>query len=310
MAFSLATVILDRGRVGAVETGGVFWSLDRLVAAGAKLGATSVKGLLENWTHSFAQLEQIATDCAGGIYGAELSIPRSAVRLDTPVRFPNKLIAVGANYASHLSEMGLKVAKWSPMPFFLMSPTTCLVGPGRTVRMPRDSNQLDWEIELAVIIGDRLVDASPARALSAIAGYSIGLDLTARDLVSPKDQPADFVRGKGQDTMAPCGPSMLPAQFVRDPHDLRLTLDVNGRRYQDGSTSEMIYRIDEQISIVSRFVTIEPGDIFFTGTPAGTGKKHGVFLKPGDRIRGEIGPIGMLEIEVGDLHLNDDMELL
>lgn len=297
MRFSLATILQDQTHVGAIEIADRFWPLDRLIAEKADLGAASVKGLLECWQDSLPRLEQVAADCADGRY-ASLSMPRMSVRLATPVRYPNKLIAIGANYASHLSEMGMPVAKWSPMPFFIMSPTTCMVGPGKTVRMPRDSQQLDWEIELAVVVGERLVDATPEQARRAIAGYSIGIDLTARDLLSPKNQPSDFVRGKGQDTMAPFGPSVLPAKFIADPHDLRLTLDVNGRRFQDGSTSEMIYRIEEQLSIVSRFVTIEPGDVFFTGTPAGTGKKHGIFLKPGDTISAAIDPIGRLEVEV------------
>lgn len=299
MTFSLATILQDQGDIGAIAIGDQLWPLDTLVAEKADLGATSVKGLLECWPISLPRLEKVALDCAAGKY-ASLSVPRTSAKLATPIKYPNKLIAIGANYASHLSEMGMPVAKWSPMPFFIMSPTTCMVGPGKTVRMPRDSQQLDWEIELAVVVGERLVDATPEQAWRAIAGYSIGLDLTARDLLSPKGQPSDFVRGKGQDTMAPFGPSVLPARFVADPHDLRLTLDVNGRRFQDGSTSEMIYRIEEQLSIVSRFVTIEPGDVFFTGTPAGTGKKHGVFLKPGDTIRAEIDPIGTLEVTVAD----------
>ena len=299
MRFSLATLFQDQGDVGAIEIGDRFWPLDGLIAGGADLAAASVKGLLERWPHALPQLEKAASDCADGKYPS-LALLRASIKLATPIKYPNKLIAIGANYASHLSEMGMPVAKWSPMPFFIMSPTTCMVGPGKTVRMPRDSQQLDWEIELAVVVGERLVDATPEQAWRAIAGYSIGLDLTARDLLSPKGQPSDFVRGKGQDTMAPFGPSVLPAKFVGDPHDLRLTLDVNGRRFQDGSTSEMIYRIEQQLSVVSRFVTIEPGDVFFTGTPAGTGKKHGVFLKPGDTISAAIDPIGRLEVSVAE----------
>jgi 2-keto-4-pentenoate hydratase/2-oxohepta-3-ene-1,7-dioic acid hydratase in catechol pathway len=298
MKFLLATLVKQQQHVGAIEIGNDFWPLDALIAAGAELCSSSIKDLLERWADALPQLERVARDCADGAYRKALSIPRGEARLDVPVRFPNKLIAVGANYASHLSEMGLPVKKWAPMPFFMMPPTTCMVGPGKTVRMPRDTEQFDWEIELAVIAGARLEDASPSRVLPAIAGYSICLDLSARDLVQPKGQPSDFARGKGQDTMAPFGPSIIPAGFIDDPHNLRLTLDVNGRRFQDGSTSEMIYRIEEQLSIISRFVTIEPGDVILTGTPAGTGKRSGVFLKPGDTIRAEIESIGTLDVQV------------
>lgn len=298
MSFSLATLALRQGHVGALEIGDEFWPLDALRGAGAELHSADVKGLLEQWALGFPQLEKVARDCVAGRYRPDLAISREQARLDVAVRFPNKLIAVGANYASHLSEMGLPIGKWDPMPFFLKPPTTCMVGPGETIRAPRDSQQFDWEIELAVVMGERLEDAPVSRVVPAIAAYSIGLDLSARDLVAPKNQPSDFVRGKGQDTMAPFGPSILPAKFIDDPHNLTLTLDVNSRRFQSGSTSEMIYRIEEQISIMSRFITIEPGDVIFTGTPAGSGKMHGIYLQPGDRISAEIRPIGRLDVQV------------
>jgi 2-keto-4-pentenoate hydratase/2-oxohepta-3-ene-1,7-dioic acid hydratase in catechol pathway len=298
MRFSLATLVLDGEYVGAIELAGQYWPLAALRKAGATVRSTSIKGLLENWAEALPELEVIVRNCASGHYDPSIAVPGEAARLDVAVRFPNKLIAIGANYASHLAEMGFRPQKFEPMPFFLKAPTTAMVGPGRTVRMPRDTRQFDWEVELAVVVGARLSDAHASEVMAAIAGYSIGIDLSARDLVAPKDQPNDFARGKSQDTMAPFGPALIPAKFVDDPHNLRMTLDVNSRRHQDGSTSEMIYRIEEQLSIVSRFITLEPGDVILTGTPAGSGKSHGVFLKPGDKITAAIEAIGKLDVQV------------
>jgi 2-keto-4-pentenoate hydratase/2-oxohepta-3-ene-1,7-dioic acid hydratase in catechol pathway len=187
------------------------------------------------------------------------------------------------------------------MPFFFKPPTTTMVGPGRTVVVPTDTSQFDWEIELAVVIGRRLSHATEAEARRAIAGYSVGLDLSARDLTTPPDSPiqVDLARGKCQDTMSPMGPHIRPAAFVPDPQSLRLRLSVNGVVRQDASTSEMLYSIEEQISIISRFVTLEPGDVVFTGSPAGSAKAHGVaFLKAGDEIAAEIEGVGLLEVAV------------
>lgn len=214
--------------------------------------------------------------------------------------YPDKLLAVGANYTGHLHEMHLPETKWDSMPFFLRPPTTTLVGPGKTVRIPDTTRQFDWEVELAVVLGGTLREASREQARAAIAGYSIGLDLSCRDLIQTDTAlSVDLVRGKAQDTMAPCGPWIVPAAFVPDPQNLRLQLAVNDAPMQDGNSREMLWQVDEQLAEISRFVTLVPGDILFTGSPAGSAASKGVpFLKPGDRIRAEIESIGVLEVEL------------
>jgi len=149
------------------------------------------------------------------------------------------------------------------------------------------------------VIGARMREVDRAAAMAGIAGYSVSIDLSARDLIR-LDNPMqiDLVRGKAQDTMAPVGPYVVPAPFVRDPHALRLHLTVNGKTMQDGSTANMLYRIDEQISEISNFITLEPGDVLMTGSPSGSGGMHGQFLRPGDRIRAEIEEVGCLEVEI------------
>ncbi len=136
--------------------------------------------------------------------------------------------------------------------------------------------------------------------MAGIAGYSIGLDLTCRDLIKVDNElGTDLIRGKGQDTMAPCGPAMMPAEFVTDVDDLRIQLWVNGEPMMDARTSKMLYKCDEMIATISEHITLQPGDICFTGSPSGSADRHdNRWLRPGDRIRAEIEQIGVLEVEV------------
>ena len=300
MRFGLATV-LDQRPIAALEVDGKYWSLEALRRKGLDIPrGSSVKDLIADWPAAFDRLQALALMCADPLSGLP-SLPDGKSKLQLPIQYPNKLIAVGANYSGHLSEMGLPVVRWHPMPFFFKPPTTSMVGPGRTVVIPTDTSQFDWEIELAVIIGQRLSHASEAEARRAIAGYSVGLDLSARELITPPNSPmqVDLSRGKCQDTMSPMGPHIRPAAFVPDPQGLRLRLSVNGVVRQDALTSEMLYSVEEQLSTISRFVTLEPGDVVFTGSPAGSAKAHGVpFLKAGDEIAAEIEGVGSLEVVV------------
>lgn len=258
----------------------------------------SLKAVFEDWSHSFGRLESYVEELGGSSGGPDW-IPADDAILDLPVRFPNKLIAMGANFADHLAEMGLPTIKHDPMPIFLMPPTTCMVGPGETVIKPRTTKEFDWELELAVVIGKRLKDASLVEAANAIAGYTIVLDMSARDLIQigPPFY-IDLVRGKAQDTMAPCGPAVTPAKFIGDVKNLSMTLFVNDRQMVNGSTADMIFQIDEIISHISQYITLEPGDIVLTGAPAGSGKFHKCFLKDGDCIRAQIENVGELRVKV------------
>lgn len=259
-----------------------------------------MKKLLEDWPASFAALHTLAQKIATNADIARLKLSPSGKHLALAIQHPSKLIAVGANYVSHLQEMGLPQDKWPLMPFFFVPPTTTMLGTGSTVRMPHGTQKLDWEIELAVVIGKRMSNINREDAMGGIAGYAVGIDLSARDLFRPTLSPTqvDIARAKGQDTMKPFGPFITPAAFIAEPHNLAMQLTVNGNVRQQSRTSEMLYRIDEQISIISQFTTLEPGDVLFTGTPAGSATINGNFLAPGDRILAEIEGIGKLDVQI------------
>ena len=291
LKFGLATVTTWHGEVAALAFDDGYWPLS--AAEGV-----SVKAILGEWAETFPRLQRIAEACRADPDFDQRFIPKGQAKLETPIKYPNKLFAVGANYADHLAEMGMAPKKWDDLPFFMKPPTTAMVGPGKTVILPKTTKQFDWEVELAVVIGTRMKDVDEATARAGIAGYSIGLDLSCRDIMRDKILGFDVIRGKGHDTMGPVGPIMVPAAFINDPGNLRLRLSVNGNLKQDGTTSDMLYGIEEQISTISRYVTLEPGDVLMTGTPAGCGSKTGEFLAVGDKISAEIDQIGCLEVEV------------
>ncbi len=220
-----------------------------------------------------------------------------------PLLYPGKVCATGANYRHHLGEVGLSAEfdKASVRPsFFLKPPLTAVVGSGRSVRYPMQTRQFDWEIELAVVIGRtaRFVDA--AQALQHVAGYTVGLDLSARDyLLHPGNMAGfDTFGGKGFDDSCPLGPAIVPARFVEDPQKLSLKLWVNGTLQQDGSTADMVWTVAEQIAEMSALMTLQPGDVILTGSPSGSGLSKGIFLQPGDQVTAEIGEVGRLGIEI------------
>lgn len=301
MKFGLATLLRDGGRIGALEVGEFFWPIDALRENGIVLPADNVKQLLTIWPEAFPQLQTAAGACASGRVPGTFAVPRAMAKLDVPIRFPNKLLGVGANYRRP-EEEGMPVERIEPMIVFMKPPTTAMVGPGRTVIMPRKYKQLDWEIELAVVIGAPMSHVSAKEAMAGVAGYAVGIDMCVHDVVRQTRIPfPDMFRVKCQDTMCPFGPVVRPAAFVPDPHALMMTLSVNGVVRQEASTSGMLYRIEEQLSIISEVVSLEPGDVILTGTPPfGMGVHCGFFLKPGDQIKAEIETIGTLEVEVVD----------
>jgi len=294
--FALATLATPDGPKAAIRTSGRY----RLLGTTQPLlrDATCLS-ILQSWDAALPLLEELA---ARFVEQTTDAVPDEEVPLLTPVMYPDKLMAVGANYSGHLKEMGLEAEKWASMPFFLRPPKTTLVGPGRTVIIPRSTKQFDWECEVAVFVGRRLRHAGKEKAATAVAGYAVGLDLSCRDLIQiDNDLKVDLVRGKAQDTMAPCGPVIMPAKFVPDINDSRIRLSVNGKGMMDASTSEMLYKIDEQLSVISEYLTIEPGDILFTGSPSGSAGVHGnCWLKPGDRIHAKIEDVGTLDVIVQD----------
>ena len=295
--FTLATLQTSEGPQAAIGIGDSYYPLSQALD---NFQHASVKSLLEDWPTSLAKLEDLASDIVSGKLANAQSVSTTRATLLTPILWPNKFICVGANYVGHLKEMGLSPTKWKTMPFFLSPPTTCLVGPGETVEIPKMTKEFDWELELALVVGRRLRNATKEEASQAIAGYSIGLDLSCRDLtVVDSEIRVDLVRGKAQDTMSPCGPFILPAKFLPDITNLKLTLDVNGKQMMNSSTNEMLFTCEEMLMTISEFITLEPGDLIFTGSPSGSAGVHGnCWLKPGDEIHAEIEGIGALDVRM------------
>ena len=297
MHFSLANLETSEGDRAAVCLSSGYYRLDKL---GSNRFCLSLRELMDDWATAYPELIEIAASCQAQGSASPAYVGSAQTRLTTPIKYPNKMVCVGGVYRDHLLEFNLPAERWPKMPMFMRPPTTSLVGPGGEVPIPPNTEQFDWEIELAVVLGARLTDGDLDSARAAIAGYSVGIDLTCRDLLD-RNAPAgvDLVRAKSQDNMAPFGPTLVPAELVGDPQRLGLRLYVNDEIKQDGHTSDMLYSVYEQIANISRFITLEPGDVVFTGSCAGSGASIGQFLKPGDRVRAEIEKIGRLDVTIG-----------
>src|SRR5258708_23977664 len=218
--FTVATLEAAGGSKAVIGIEGSYYPLENIQPL---LQPTSSKTLLETWDTSLPLLQELADSLATSSATKTAGIPQEAARVLAPVLYPDNLLAVGGNYAGHLKAMNLEVKKWDVMPFFIRPPKSTLVGPGETVRIPKTTHQFDWECELAVFVGKRLKDAARDEASAAIASYAIGLDLSCPDLnCVDNDLKADLLRGNGQATMAPCGPAITPAKFLKDPNNLRI----------------------------------------------------------------------------------------
>ena len=207
-----------------------------------------------------------------------------------PIERPQKIICVGLNYRDHAEEQGI-AAPEKPI-LFAKWPNT-LTGPGEPIELPAISEQVDYEAELGVVIGSRVRNVSVENALEAVAGYVCVNDVSARDLQFSDGQ---WTRGKSPDTFCPVGPQVVPAAELPDPQALGIRAILNGRTMQDSSTANMIFGVAEIIAFTSQTITLEPGDLIATGTPAGVGvfRDPPVFLQPGDEITIEIDGIGSL----------------
>jgi 2-keto-4-pentenoate hydratase/2-oxohepta-3-ene-1,7-dioic acid hydratase in catechol pathway len=231
------------------------------------------------------------------------------VRLLAPVR-PRKFLAIGLNYADHIAESGMEAPQF---PVFFNKQVTCVVGADDEVHMPRVSNLLDYEGELAIVIGTRCRHVPEERAREVIAGYTIANDLSVRDW---QVRTPTMTMGKSFDTHGPLGPWLVTPDELGDPHDLALKTYVNDELRQDGNTSAMIYNCYQQVAHLSEAFTLEPGDVIATGTPAGIGAVRQPFpeglLKIGDVVRVQIDGIGELRNTVvgePEGYLAPEMEL-
>ncbi len=211
-------------------------------------------------------------------------------RIAPPWAGCEKFVCIGLNYADHAAESNLPIPK---EPIVFMKPISARVGPNDPVVLPQGSLKTDWEVELGVVIGSKARYVSEADALAHVAGYCVVNDISEREYQIERGGTWD--KGKGCDTFGPVGPWLVTADEVPDPQNLAMTLEVNGRVWQNGSTKTMIFGVAQLVSYVSRFMTLYPGDLITTGTPPGVGmgaKPEAVYLKPGDRMRLSIAGLG------------------
>ncbi len=234
----------------------------------------------------------------------EARLALADVQLLVPIPQPKKLFLLAGNYAAHIEEGGGKAReRQETFPYvFMKPPTTTLTNPGDPVRIPAVSpNHIDWELELAVIIGQKVKGVKEADALKAVAGYTVINDISNRKFrpnpdrkERSKDSFFDWLHGKWFDSFCPCGPCVASADSIADPQALPMKLSLNGEVRQDASTALQIFPVAAVIEFISSFVTLEPGDIISTGTPAGVGNTSGTYLKAGDKLEASIGSIGVL----------------
>ena len=269
----------------------------------------AVLDVLNVWDRASATLGALADDS-----GRSAALPGqvlAGLTLLPPVLYPNGIYCAGANYKDHVAEMA-RAFKLPPEPdphelgmppwCFLKTPRNTMVGHGATVTLPAHSKTVDWELEVAVVIGRTCKDVSEGRAMDYIAAYTLVNDLSARDhLRRPGVKPNsgspmeyDWVSHKNWDGACPIGPWLVPAAAIADPMNLPLKLWVNDELMQDSNTNQLIYNYAEIISFLSRRCTLYPGDVIATGTPAGVGTPRGIFLKRGDVVRINVEGIGTL----------------
>lgn len=243
---------------------------------------TSMRQLLTDWDEVSGKVRELSGP----------GIPLNEVVLEAPINDPQKFLAIGMNYQAHAAE---SLAAGVPIPtsqLWFNKQVSCITGPYAPIDLPKVSNDLDYEAELGVVIGKRCRHVSEEDALDVIAGYLVCNDVSVRDW---QRRSPTFTLGKSFDTHGPIGPWLTMTDEVPDPHALTLHLSVNGVEKQRTSTGDMIYNIRQQIAYISTVMTLEPGDILATGTPAGVGAAIPSFLKVGDVVRVEVDGLGAIE---------------
>lgn len=270
----------------------------------AKLGAVSGQGVVE-LTRRFSSLADSAIDLIRQWPNLRSDVEKTVahdaadvaltdVRLLAPIARPGKIMAIGLNYADHVRETGQKMP---PHQIWFTKAVTAINGPFDPIELPIASAQVDYEAELVVIIGRRCKHVPKERADDAIFGYCVGNDVSVRDW---QLQTTQWVLGKSFDTHAPVGPWIVTADELGDPHTMGIRCFVNGERRQNSNTGNLVFNVYDQVAHLSRAMTLEPGDIIFTGTPGGVGLAMNPprWLRAGDKVRVEIDRIGAIEAEM------------
>lgn len=243
---------------------------------------------------TYRDLSSVVPDITGATIGADglarikaadasrLPVLAAGSRIGPCVGNVGKFICVGLNYADHAAESGMQVP---PEPVLFMKATSAIIGPNDQVVIPRNSTKADWEVELGVIIGKEARYVDEKDSLDYVAGYCVVNDLSERAF--QKERAGQWVKGKSADTFGPIGPWLVTKDEVSDPQNLKMFLEVNGHRYQNGSTKTMVYGVRTLVSYISQFMSLQPGDIISTGTPPGVGegvKPTSVFLHGGETM--------------------------
>ncbi len=274
----------------------------------------SVLGMLQDWSKAKRLLAQAAKNIAAGQSRAK-GVPLARARLLAPILYPGNIYCAGANYTDHMAEMaraqgqepGPTMKDLGELPWhFVKTSRSSVVGTGVKVKLPKFSQKVDWEVELAAVIGKTAKDVPVDKALACVAGYTIANDLSARDVMKRHKNPPsspfhyDWLSQKCFDGACPLGPWIVPASDIADPQKLALKLWINDELMQDSHTSRMIFDTAEQIAMLSSRVTLNPGDLILTGTPAGVGAGRGRFLKAGETVKLWIEGIGELSNTMTD----------
>ena len=252
-------------------------------------------------------LSGVVDDLAGQALGREslnqikgldleaLPLVKGQPRIGAPVGVVPKFLGIGLNYRDHAEETGMPIPE---IPIVFAKASSCVSGPYDPVLAPKGFERMDFEVELAVVIGTRAKNASLADAMSFVAGYAICNDVSERSL--QVGGPGEWIKAKSHDSFGPLGPWLVTTEEIPDPQKLDLTLDLNGARMQTGSTATMIFGVAELVSYISKYMTLVPGDVITTGTPPGVGmaRKPRVFLKPGDELRLTVSGLGEQRLKV------------
>jgi 2-keto-4-pentenoate hydratase/2-oxohepta-3-ene-1,7-dioic acid hydratase in catechol pathway len=266
---------------------------------------STMMAVLRDWRAAHAELRKAKP-------GTKKGIPLQKAKLLAPVPAPGAVFCAGANYTDHMAEMlraqgkepGPTMKDLGEKPWHFVKTSSSVVAPGTVVKLPAYSKAVDWEVELVAVIGRTAKDVPVAEALDYVAGYTIANDLSARDAMRREKVPAvtpfhyDWVSQKCFDGSCPVGPWIVPASQIGDAQKLAIKLWVNDELMQDSNTEKMIFSTAEQVAMLSSRVTLHPGDLVLTGTPAGVGMPRNRFLKPGDKLRLYIEKIGELNHRV------------
>ena len=319
MNFSLGTFSQDARRFAGLCLGERVIPLPAVHLEAARCGAlwgqgASVLELLQDWERNLAVLHVLADQLSAQHSSA---IDMASLHVHAPVDLPRQILCTGANYRKHVVDLtldmgvgpeGLKgeaLRKWAEdmmderattgEPYVFLKLPSAITGAFDPVVLPTTTQKPDWELELAVIIGRRARNVMREEALQYVAGYSIVNDVSARDLIARTDYKmlgTNWLRSKSPPTFMPFGPTLVPACFVPDPQNLRITLKLNGQTMQDESTADMLFDVARQIEYITAHVELWPGDLIATGSPAGNGTHYNRFLRPGDVMDAAIEGMG------------------